>query len=323
MNLNKAQKLVKMVELMNRRGGVRAGEFMERFDIDPRTMRRYLADLRELGLPIDDRGHGPDRTVALDASYRRTGVQLTLPEVLSLHFGRKLFTFLEGTQFAEDMQGAIERLEPAISRSHADLARDLDRKFMAVPEHAKDYHEAGELIDEVITALLYENPVRAEYTKPDGRGGRYELEPWTLATYRQGLYLFARDRADGRVKTFALERFTRIDRLRLERFTLPADWRPEDVVADCFGIIGGPVMDVVATFDADVAAFVRERTWHRSQLEEPLPDGRLRVTLRVGLSQELVTWLLGFGGSVDVQGPAELVERLRDAHVKAMQRLAG
>ncbi|MBK7758832.1 MAG: hypothetical protein IPI35_21035 [Deltaproteobacteria bacterium] len=64
-------------------------------------------------------------------------MQLTLLEVLSLRFGRRLFTFLDGTQFAADVDDTIERLEPAIP-GPADLAA-LDRKFVAVPEHAKDY----------------------------------------------------------------------------------------------------------------------------------------------------------------------------------------
>ena len=55
----------------------------------------------------------------------------------SLHFGRKLFTFLSGTQFAEDMDDAIERLEPAISRAHADLARHLDRDSWPCPSTPK------------------------------------------------------------------------------------------------------------------------------------------------------------------------------------------
>jgi len=141
MSLNKSQKMIKFVELLQRRGGVRAIDVMGRFDLDPRTLRRYLADLRELGLPLHDTGIGDERMLSLDASYRRTGVQLTLSEVLSLHFGRKLFTFLDGTHFAADMSDAIERLEPAISRAHADLASHLDTKFLAVAEHSKDYTE--------------------------------------------------------------------------------------------------------------------------------------------------------------------------------------
>ena len=110
---------------------MRAIDLMGRFDLDARSLRRYLRDLKDLDLPIQDQGLGADRTISLDPGYRRSGVQLTLPEVLSLHFGRKLFSFLDDTQFAQGLDDALERLQPAIPRAHAELAPDLDRKFMA------------------------------------------------------------------------------------------------------------------------------------------------------------------------------------------------
>ncbi|MCB9743173.1 MAG: WYL domain-containing transcriptional regulator [Alphaproteobacteria bacterium] len=323
MLLNKAQKLVRITELLYRRDAVRATELMDRFELDPRTMRRYLSDMRELGIPIEDHGVGFERSIGLPSDFRRTGVQLGLSEVLSLHFGRRLFNFLDGTGFASDLDDAIERLQPAAVAGQAGLPEDLDRRFLAVPEHAKDYAELGDVIDEIITSLIYDNPARAEYTKPDGSTRSYSLEPYTLATYRQGLYLFARDRADGKVKTLAVERFSSFDRLRLEKFTVPEGYDPAEMVRDAFGIIGGQPVPVTLRFDARVAPYVRERRWHRSQqiLEEP--DGRLRMRLHVALSEELVGWLLSFGGDVAVEDPPELVDRLRGAHEAAIQRLSG
>ncbi|MCB9745059.1 MAG: WYL domain-containing protein [Alphaproteobacteria bacterium] len=321
MRLNKSQKMLQMVQLMNRRGGVRAIDLMERFDLDPRSLRRYLADLRALDLPLIDEGTSDDRTLALDPSYRRAGVQLTLPEVLSLHFGRTLFTFLDGTQFAADLDDAIERLEPAIPRAHADLAKDLDRRFMAVPEHAKDSAGSSEIIDELMTALLYQSGLRARYRKADGQERDCVLEPYTLATYRQGLYVFAKDRGDGRVKTFAVERFSKADRLRHDHFVVPEDYKPEDVVRDAFGIIGGPPVDIAAVFDADIAPLIRERRWHHSQFMDDLPDGRVRLHVRVAISEELVGWLLSYAGKVEVERPASLVDRLLEAHRAALGRL--
>jgi predicted DNA-binding transcriptional regulator YafY len=321
MDLNKSQKMVKMVELMQRRGGIRADELRDRFELDARTFRRYLADIRGLGLPLLDEGFLDERTVGLDPSYRRTGVNLTLAEVLSLHFGRKLFNFLEGTQFAADMDDAIERLSPAINRAHAELAADLDRKFLAIPEHAKDYRALGDLLDDLITALIYDNPARAEYTKASGLSGHYELEPLTLATYRQGLYLFARDRADGRVKTFAVERFLRFSRLRMEKFDPPADYQPEALLADAFGIISSSPVEIEAIFDASVAFYIGERVWHRTQSLDILPDGRAHLLMDVGITQELIRWLLSFAGDVEVVGPPKLVETLREHHNRARERL--
>lgn len=295
---------------------------MGRFDLDSRSFRRYMSDLRDLGLPILDEGAGADRVVALDPSYRRSGVQLTLSEVLSLHFGRKLFTFLSGTQFAEDMDDAIERLEPAISRAHADLARHLDRKFMAVPEHAKDYREMGDLIDELITALIYDNPLHAIYTKASGVQSNYVLEPLTLATYRQGLYLFARDRKDSRVKSFAVERFQDLTRVRTERFEAPEDFDPEELLENAFGIISGEAVEVTAVFDPKASPYIRERSWHPSQKLEETPDGSTRLTVHLAISQELIQWLLGFGSNVRVEGPPQLVKQLRDHHKRALELLS-
>lgn len=324
MQFNKAQKFVRMLEVMTRRGGVRAAELMERFDLDARTLRRYLADLREIDIPIRDEGRGNDRVISIDANWRRTGVQLTLAEVLSLHFGRTLFNFLEGTSFADDISGAIERLEPAISRAHQDLARQLDTKFIAVPEHGKDYRgDASEIIDEAITAIVYNNPVEARYRKVGGVEQRYRLHPFTLATFRQGLYLFALDVDAARVKTFALERFTDMKRSRTEHFDYPVNWHPHARIADAFGIISGEPQDVAIAFSEGVAGYIRERTWHPSQTFTTRSDGRLLLRLRVALTVELEQWVLGFGPDAEVMAPQAFVDRIGTLLREAAARYGG
>lgn len=322
-DLNKSQKFVRILELISRRGGVPAHVLVDRFGLDARTLRRYLADLHDLGLPIEDTGTGNERIIAVAPTYARSGVQLTLAEVLSLHFGRTLYTFLEGTSFAADMEGAIERLQPAIARSTADLTRDIDRKFMAVGEHAKDYSTDPDLLDEVISALLYSNPADAEYLGVRGMGKIYRLEPLTLAVYRQGLYLIARDTNEGRIKTFAVERFARFSRLRRESFTYPPSYDPRDLMAHAFGITGGPPEEVVARFTPDVTFYVRERLWHPSQRLEKLPDGGVRLRMRVYVGPELKEWLLGFGPQVRVDAPESLVAFMRDAHQRALAGYGG
>jgi predicted DNA-binding transcriptional regulator YafY len=305
--LNKAQKLVKMAELMTRRGGVSASELARRFDLDPRSLRRYLADLKDMDIPIVDEGRGEDRIVHIDARWRRTGVQLSLAEVLSLHFGRTLFNFLDGTSFAEDLTGAIERLEPAISRADADLARQLDTKFIAVPEPTKRWTErSSEVIDEVISALVYNNPVDARYRKVNGEISVKTLHPYTLATYRQGLYLFAFDVAAGQVKTYALERFLDLRRRRGEKMEMPAGWQPRAYIAHAFGIISAPPEHVAIAFSPTVAAYIKERVWHPTQTFRTLPDGWLELGLQVGVGVELIAWVCSFGADAYVIGPDSL-----------------
>lgn len=321
-SLNKGQVLVRMVQLLQRRGGVAVREIQDRFDLDARTFRRYVADLRDMGVPIEETRQSGQRLLEMDRAYARTGVQLSLAEVLSLHFGRALFTFLDGTSFATDLDDMIERLEPAIPRAAVEAGQHLDRKFMAVPEHAKDYRDDGELLDEVLSALLYENPADAEYRAPLGVPKVYRLEPLTLAVFRQGLYLFARDVAEGKVKTFALERFVRFSRLRREHFPYPPDYDPRRLVRDSFGIVAGAPQEVVALFAREQVPYLRERQWHRSQRFEAAPDGAVRLRMRVAVGPELREWLLGFGPDVKVESPPELADWVRDRHAAAAARYA-
>lgn len=318
--MNKGQKLVKMLELMSRRGGVRSSELIERFELDARSLRRYLADLRELELPVRDEGRGDDRLITIDPRWRRTGVQLSLAEVLSLHFGRKLFNFLEGTTFAEDLEGAIERLEPAISRAHRDLARQLDTRFLAIPEPAKDYRQVSEVIDEMVTALVYNQPLEARYRNVSGIENQRLLHPYTLATFRQGLYLFALDVDGGQVKTYAVERFVDVVRRRTEHFVVPTGWRPEAHLAHAFGIISGPPVDVEIAFNERISGYVRERTWHPTQTFGTLPDGRLALRMHVAATVELRSWVQGFGVDAEVLGPPSLREEVATALREAAAR---
>jgi predicted DNA-binding transcriptional regulator YafY len=258
--------------------------------------------------------------VILDPSYRRTGLQLTLGEMISLRFGRTLFTFLENTTFAADMNQAIDRLGPTLSRASTDVVQDFDRMFIAVPEPTKNYEETAEIQDEILSALVYRNPIDVEYRPARGEKKNYKLEPYTIAAYRQGLYLFARDTAVDRVKTFAFERFRRATRLRKERFSPPQDWDPGAFVADAFGITVGRPQAVVVRFSAEVAEFIQERTWHRSQGFQPRRDGSVEIILRCAITPELKQWILGFGADAEVLEPESLREEIRGALTAAARR---
>lgn len=319
--MNKAQKMVKMVELMTRRGGVQASQLLDRFELDPRSLRRYLADLRDLDVPIRDDGRAEDRFISIDPRWRRTGVQLSLAEVLSLHFGRTLFNFLEGTSFAEDLEGAIERLEPAISRTHQDLAKQLDVRFVAVPEPFKDFGgTASELLDDIVTAIVYNNPLESKYRKANGVERTILLHPYTLATFRQGLYLFALDVEADLIKTYAIERFVDIARKRGVHFTMPKSWVPAEHLEHAFGIITGSPERVVVAFRERAITYIRERNWHPSQTLRTLPDGRLELSMNVAITVELKTWIQGFAHDVQVMAPPALVASIGDSMRQAAEQ---
>ena len=68
---------------------------------------------------------------------------------------------------------------------------------------------------------------------------------------------------------------------------------------------------------------MRGRRWHSSQDLTELPEGRLRVKLRLNSLEEVDGWVLGFGTHATVVGPQKLKERLFKATMELFQRYGG
>ena len=77
-------------------------------------------------------------------------------------------------------------------------------------------------------------------------------------------------------------------------------------------VMRGRRIEVELLFSKAAAAWVKDKTWHPSQKLFPLKDGRLRMVLRVADTNELVGWLLSFGGQVKVVSPESLTGKVRD-----------
>jgi predicted DNA-binding transcriptional regulator YafY len=136
------------------------------------------------------------------------------------------------------------------------------------------------------------------------------LEPSPLG---HGIYLLAWDEKRDAVRSYRLERMIDAKLLDL-RFSPPAGFDAGSHLGQAWGIWGpGDPVDVELLFAPSVARRVQETVWHQSQVLEPLPDGRVRMTLRVSSWLELRHWVLGWGETVEVVGPAELRTSIRNA----------
>jgi predicted DNA-binding transcriptional regulator YafY len=98
-----------------------------------------------------------------------------------------------------------------------------------------------------------------------------------------------------------------------ERFELPADFDIADWLQGDFGVArSSRAVRVLAEFEPRAAEGVRARRVHPSQKVAVAPDGRVRVSLSLPESPEILdrvrAWLLGFGAAVHVVEPRALAD---------------
>jgi predicted DNA-binding transcriptional regulator YafY len=306
-----ARRLADVRGLLNMGEGASVYDVAERFDVSVRTALRYLRALQVAGEPLYEEVVGRRKVWRLMASARAQTVTLTTAQMVALFLSRRVFDFLAGTGFKEDLDEVFAKLGAQLKRKDFALARNLDRKVFDVNEARHLYEGRIEDVNDIVTALLREERLRVTHDSVSGGKQTFLLEPYTLLVYKKGLYLVGLSARHGEVRTFALDAFREVEWLRGDKFDYPPDYRPEQVTEGAFGLIRGEATRVRIRFDAKVARYVERVMWHPTQRFKRTSTGAgLELTMEAPGTVELVAWVLGFGGDAEVLEPAALREKV-------------
>ncbi len=101
---------------------------------------------------------------------------------------------------------------------------------------------------------------------------------------------------------------------------MPLGFDVNAYVQDALVVMRGKPIAVELLFAKPTAAWVKERLWHPSQHLTQLKDGRLRMTLQVADTRELVGWILSFGSGVRVMRPQALRKQVREEARKILRQ---
>jgi proteasome accessory factor B len=289
--------------------GVSIYDVAERFGTSPRTALRYIQALQRAGEPLYEELSGKRKVWRLMPTARRQSITLTTAQMVALYLGRRVFDFLAGTGFKEDLDDVFAKLEATLRRKDFAAARNLDRKVFDVNEARHLYEGRIEDVNDIMTALLREDRLRVTHEGVGGGRKTFVLEPYTLLVYKKGLYLAGRSEGHGgEIRTFALDGFREVEWLRGQKFDYPSDYRPEQITEGAFGLIRGKeVTRVRIWFDEKVARYVQRRMWHPTQRFRRVAGG-VEMTMDVRGTTEIVSWVLGFGDKARVIAPRALTE---------------
>ncbi len=188
-------------------------------------------------------------------------------------------------------------------------SRDIaDRIFL------EDVPSAREYLAPIIDALRNHRPVRFDYhSYTRSKASRnVTIEPYFLKLFRQRWYVTGRNRSDGRIKTYALDRMSAL-RLIAGSFTPDETFDGREYSRGSFGIIfdGGEPRHIVLRADALQAKYLRALPLHPTQ-EEYVHDGMSLFHYRMRLTRDLVDEILSHGDSLVVEQPKELRAMVRD-----------
>lgn len=225
------------------------------------------------------------------------------------------------------------RDEVAQTIAHATvLLPDYDDRSSALMQYAQaqpkgliDYSGSQAILDTLFHAMRERRICEVAYQSNTSTAPKtFAIAPIRFIAFRDGLYLKGRlEKAlpdptgyyDPLLAVHRLTGATETDRT----FDPFAD--PEEAPTNTFGLMPGTKFTVRVKIGPGAAAYVRERTWSDDQKIEYHADGGLTLAFTATSKPEVISWVLSFGGEVELLEPAALrndlrkrLDKMRDAH---------
>jgi predicted DNA-binding transcriptional regulator YafY len=301
---------------MQRPRGMSLQQIADALRVTTRSARRYLREIRrEFELAKD--GSRPGAPLwRLSPEERPRKIELRRTQAYALLAARRLFEPMRGSALYDEIDLAIKNLVILANRPgrgpNAGLAdARLEERFLHLPYAPKDYSAKTEELDVLYQAVADLRPMTFEYRDVAGQSSASAIHPYAMVLYKDAIYAVGKHLDSGELRTFALDRMTDAEFSTTERFELPADFNVDQYFQGQFGIWRGKdKLRVVVDFSPKVADYVRSRRVHPTQKLSSLRGGGVRLTMNVGDTTEVASWILGFGDTARVVEPQALRARV-------------
>ena len=145
------------------------------------------------------------------------------------------------------------------------------------------------------------------------------LEPYFVKIFKQLWYVIGLNVKDGLIKTYALDRISRLNLLQ-DKFTMPGAIQPSEFFKDCFGIITNQnrAKRIVLRVEPTQAKYFRALPLHSSQQEE-VHDHYSLFSYKMRITYDLKEEIMSHGASIEVLEPRELKMLIRNELQQALQ----
>ena len=230
-----AERLDLLVTTLRDRPGVTSADLARELRITPRTVFRYLEELRERGYPIEaDRGRGGG--LRLHSAWGLGRVHLSTEEALCALLSLAVSEKLGFPLFAEELTRARRKLVAAFpAHERRRLGPLRERIFVGAPAservRASYGPPAAAIMRELQMAFVTAHAIIGEYMNERGERAERRVEPHALLISWPAWYVLGIDHSRAQARVFRLDRFSSATSDRAAPFRP----RPREVLAEVSG----------------------------------------------------------------------------------------
>jgi predicted DNA-binding transcriptional regulator YafY len=299
-------RLLELLELLQARPLTTGREISDRLGIDPRTARRYIEVLQQLGIPVEgQRGVGGGYRIR--PGYRLPPLMLEDEEAVVVVLG------LLATRGSR-ADGSPDAVDGALAKINRVLPTTLRRQVEALEETLSFTRTTGAAPADAAAVLLLADAIRRRrrlhiaYRTFAGDESERELSPHGLVVHSGRWYLAAYDHTRDDLRTFRVDRMWRTSLADASCVEPPEGFDAVAYVSHSLASVPW-TWEVEALLDLPIDAAARRIPATLAELIDE-PEGTL-LRMRVDSLDWMATVLAGLGCDFTIRRPDELRESVR------------
>ena len=291
----KIDRLIGILSILLQEEKTTAPELAKRFEVSRRTINRDIEDLCKAGIPIRTM-QGTGGGISIMDGYRMDRTILTSKDMRMILAGLRSLDSVSGSSYYGQLMEKIRTGSSEFISGRDSMLIDLSSWYKET---------LAPKIESIQEAIDNRNLLDFKYYAPSGESVR-TIEPYYLvfqwsSWYVWGWCLSRRD--------FRLFKLNRMDGLSDTRETFICREVPMPDLSNEKIFPGG--IPVKALFTPDVKWRLVEE--FGSECFTEMDDGRLLFSADYTNKENLVTWILTFGGNAEVLEPPEVRRAIRKA----------
>ncbi|MEW6125672.1 MAG: WYL domain-containing protein [Acidobacteriota bacterium] len=272
----------------------------------PRTIQRDLQALRRLKAPLaySRKAKGFYFT---DPDWRLPKINLTKGELLSFFTAERILRRLGNTTEVRLARDAVRSLAALLPEEVEVDLEALESAISFAPEPALD--ASPDILRKLTEAAAHQQTLHIEYySQHSNKQSERDVDVLKVYNHLGEWYAVCYDHLRGETRDFHAGRISALSKTR-RVFKPPKNWDAEKYLRSGFGMFrGGKAVEVAIEFDAYQARYARERTYHPTQKNKELGNGRLQVTFQTteAALEQVARWLMQYGSHAKAVAPEKL-----------------
>ena len=311
--MGKLSNCLQMLLLLKSSGKMQVSELAEKLEVNERSIRSYKSELEKVGIYIES-------TTGLYGGYYLSKdaffpiLNLTEMEMTAMLRGLEFLKANKGFLHQADLKKAMEKVIAQSKLENLDFQNHMIQK--STPNiDTKEYKKIYLLLDE---GIQEKKKIKMHYIPLSNKGRERVLHPYELFLYQGFWYVVGFCEHRGEIRSFKLNRISRIDLLD-ESFEIQKGFILENHVGK------NTIYKVNEVFirlkiQPPMSTIISEYIWCEDQNIYPAEEEGVIFEGTFPLSPETRTWVLSMGSQVEIIEPMELKKQIREEIEKMWEK---